>query len=44
MHRRYRKAGEVAGQLAIAAIILAGILGSAALVVAFMLSIYLVTS
>jgi hypothetical protein len=36
MNGRYRRAGEVAGQLAIAAVILAGIVISAALVAAVM--------
>ena len=44
MQGRYRKAGEIAGQVAIAALILTGLLGSAALVAAFVLTAMLVTS
>ena len=44
MQGRYRKAGEIAGQAAIAAVVLAGLLGSAALVAAFVLTAMLLTS
>lgn len=44
MQRRYRKAANQAGQIAIAAVIIAGLLGSAALVVGFMMATYMVTS
>ena len=44
MQRRYRKAVDQAGQIAIAAVIIAGLLGSAALVAAFVLATWLVTS
>ena len=44
MGRRYRKAGEVAGQLAIAATLLIGALASGMLIVAFVLAAALVTS
>lgn len=44
MQGRYRKAGEIAGQVAIAAIVLVGLLGSAALIAAFVWTAMLVTS
>ena len=44
MQGRYRKAGEIAGQLAIAAIVLLGFVGSACLLGAFVLAAMLLTS
>ena len=44
MTRRYRKAADQAGQIAIAAVIITGLLGSAALVAAFVLATWVLTS
>jgi hypothetical protein len=44
MNGRYRRAGEVAGQLAIAAVVLAGIIICAALVAALMFAAMVVGS
>jgi len=44
MKQRYRKAGDVAGQLAIAAVIIAGLVGSAAIALSFLLAAWMVTS
>lgn len=41
---RYRKAGEIAGQVAIAALVLIGFVGSACLLAAFVLAAMLVSS
>lgn len=44
MQGRYRKAGEIAGQVAIAALVLTGLLGSACLMAAFVMAAMLVSS
>lgn len=44
MQGRYRRVGEIAGQVAIAAVILTGLIASACLVAAFVLAAMLVSS